>query len=104
VKTLVLNDVNKMGQQVQSHFNLFEKTLKFLRAKLKILELHQNNLKTPKLKKYPQHYFPPCETFKMTRSKLKILEFQNTKTKTFKVHKKKGTYFIFLLVKLHTKN
>ncbi len=59
VKTLVLDDVNKLGQQVQIHFNFFLKTLNFLRAKLKILELDQNNLKTPKSKNNTPNIISP---------------------------------------------
>jgi hypothetical protein len=34
VKTMVLNDVNKMGQQVQIHLIFFEKTRKIFKSKV----------------------------------------------------------------------
>ncbi len=59
VKTMVLNDVNKMGQQVQIHLIFLKKPLKFLKAKLRILELHQNKFEDPQiLKQCLEHYFP----------------------------------------------
>jgi hypothetical protein len=70
------------------------KPLKFLRKKLKILELHRNKFKTPQiLKQYPPHYFPPCETSKMARRKLKTSNFQNIKTKDLPSFQKKNKYF-----------
>ncbi len=67
---------------------------------MKIFELYEKQIKKPPNlppKRYPQHYFPPCETSKTTRKKLKISKYLNKKT--FKIHMKKGTYLISSLVK-----
>jgi hypothetical protein len=62
--------VRTNGTTSSSSLNVFGKTLKILRTKLKILELHQNNFENPQiLKQCPQHYFPPFETSKITRRK-----------------------------------
>ncbi len=91
VKTLVLNDVNKMGQQVQIHFNFFEKTLKFLRAKLKILELHQNNLKTPKSKNNtPNIISPHVKPPKWQEANWRLWNFKIPKQKPSKFTRKKA--------------
>jgi len=92
--------VGTNGTTSSSSPNNLGKPLKFLRRKLKILELHQNKFENPQiLKQYPQHYFLACETSNVTRQKLKILKFQNMKTENFKIHMKKGTYPVSSLVK-----
>jgi hypothetical protein len=50
---------NKWDNKFKFTKNNLKKPLKFLRKKLKILELHQNKFENPQiLKQYPQHYFP----------------------------------------------